>query len=303
MNTQTISEGASILVTGASGFLGSHVADALSDAGYKVILFDRNPSPYLRPDQSFIEGDLMDYDAILKAMEGCEAVYHFAAIADIGEASNNPRQTAQINVLGTVNMLEAARISKIKRFVFASTVYVYSNDGGFYRASKQSCERFIETYRQEYGLSFSILRYGTLYGRRSNMNNRIYAMINNALKTKKIHHPGNGNSLREFIHVADAARLSVKILEQEYADRHLVLTGQEKHRIMDAAQMLAEMLPDNIDVKFEGGEPEGHYELTPYYFNPQVGHKLVPSDFVDFGQGLLDCIEEQYKTDNKPEEI
>lgn len=284
-----------VLITGGSGFLGSHVADALTKAGFKVVIYDREPSPYLQDGQEMVVGDLMDFATLSKAIQGCDYIYHFGAIADIDEASRNPVKTASVNVMGTVYLLEAARQQNIKRFVFASTVYVYSNDGGFYRASKQSCERFIETFQEEHGLPFTILRYGTLYGRRSNMNNRIFAMIQTALSTQKIDHPGHGDAIREFIHVQDAARLTVKILDKEYENRHLILTGQEKFRLRDAAGMIAEMMSDKVDVNFRGESDKGHYELTPYAFNPKIGHKLVPQDYVDFGQGLLDCISEQYE--------
>lgn len=281
-----------VLVTGGSGFLGSHVADALTAQGYNVHIYDKEPSPYLLPAQTMIIGDLADMKTLSEAVKGCDYVYHFGGMAGISESNNTPVKTAQINVMGTMHLLELCRQHAVKRFVFASTVYVYSNDGGFYRASKQACEHFIETYQNECDLPFTILRYGTLYGRRANMENRIHAMIYNALTTGKIEHPGHGDAMREFIHVKDAARLSVDILDPAYENRHLILTGQEKYRLQDAAGMIAEMLPDAVDVTFRGESTDGHYKLTPYAFQPKMGNKIVPRDFVDFGQGLLDCMAE-----------
>jgi len=150
------------IVFGASGFLGSHVADALSIAGYRVRLFDRIASPYKRDDQEMIIGDIMDLSQVIEAAKGANVVYNFAAIADIDEAHDKPLATAAINVLGNMHALEAARIAGVRRFVFASTIYVYSESGSFYRASKQAAERFIETYHERYGLDYSILRYGSL---------------------------------------------------------------------------------------------------------------------------------------------
>ena len=299
----TINSGATVLVTGASGFVGSHVADALSDAGYKVRLFDRYESPWRRPDQSMYVGDLLNRDDVRAAARGCDAIYHYAAIADIGEAGHDPVRTAQVNIIGCLELLEAARENLCKRFVFASTVYVFSREGGFYRAAKQSCERFIETYQERFGLDFTILRYGTLYGRRAGMTNRIRAMVYDALRNKRINHPGSGESLREFIHVTDAARLSVRILSDEFSNRHYLLTGQEKLHVREVAMMIREILSEDIVVEFEEGEAEGHYALTPYAFSPPIGHKLVPSDFVDFGQGLRDCIEEQYVAEDVEQKL
>lgn len=283
-----------VVVFGGSGFLGSHVADALSLAGYVVRIFDHVPSPHLRPDQEMMVGDLTNPGMVMAAVEGCRAIFNFAAIADIGQANRDPRHTATVNVMGAINTLEAARLLGIGRYIFASTVYVYSRHGGFYRASKQAVENFIETYHEQHALPFTILRYGTLYGRRAGPTNRIHQMIHQALTAGQIDYPGSGNALREFIHVHDAAALTVETLEQRFVNRHLIVTGQEKLCIRELARMLQEMLPGRISLNFQDGEPEGHYELTPYTFNPKLGHKLVPDDFVDLGQGLLDCILEQF---------
>ncbi|MGH8683767.1 MAG: NAD-dependent epimerase/dehydratase family protein, partial [Nitrosospira sp.] len=126
------------IVYGASGFLGSHVADALSAAGYRVRLFDRCPSPYRRRDQEMIIGDVMDPAQVTEAAKGADVVYNFAAIADIDEAHDKPLATCTINVLGNMHVLEAARHAGARRFVFSSSIYVYSESGSFYRASMQA---------------------------------------------------------------------------------------------------------------------------------------------------------------------
>jgi UDP-glucose 4-epimerase len=292
-----MSDRKTIAVLGGAGFLGSHTADALSDAGYKVRIFDLTPSPWLRGDQDMVVGDLRDGDSLAKAVAGCHAVYHFAGIADIGECARDPMRTAEINLCGTINAMQACVAAGVKRFLFASTVYVYSGHGAFYRASKQAAEGFIQTFWQEYGLEYSILRYGTLYGRRADPRNRIYNLIREALTTGKILYPGSGKAVREFIHVRDAARLSVKVLDAEYANRHLVLTGLEKLSVEELLLMIKEIMSDRIDVDWANEEPPGHYRLTPYSFMPEVGHKMVPSDYVDLGQGLLDTMTEMVEND------
>ena len=120
-----------ILVLGGSGFLGSHVADALSEAGYKARIFDRRASPYLSGDQEMVIGDLLDADAVRRGAEGCACVYNFAGIADIDDAQARPIDTAQANIIGNIHALEAARAVGARRFVLASTVYVYSEAGSF----------------------------------------------------------------------------------------------------------------------------------------------------------------------------
>jgi UDP-glucose 4-epimerase len=281
-----------VVVFGASGFLGSHVADTLSAAGYHVRLFDRSPSPYLKSNQEMIVGDIMDLDQVIAAAKGTSIVYNFAAIADIDEAHNNPIPTATINVMGNMHVLEAARIAGARRFIFASSIYVYSESGSFYRASKQAAERFTETYHERYGLDYNILRYGSLYGRRADKRNGIYRMLHEAVENHSITYKGSGEAMREYIHVEDAARMSVQVLAPEFANRHLILTGQEKLRIKDVMTMISEILPWPVELHFDEANVIHHYEITPYAFQPRIGRKLVLNEHVDLGQGLLDCLRE-----------
>jgi UDP-glucose 4-epimerase len=239
-----------------------------------------------------IMGDIMDIDQVIEAARGAYAVYNFAAIADIDEAHNKPVATATINVLGNMHVLEAARIAGANRFVFASSVYVYSESGSFYRASKQAAERFTETYHDRYGLDYTILRYGSLYGRRADRRNGIYRMLHEAIQKHSITYHGSGNAMREYIHVEDAARMSVQVLTPEFANRHLILTGQERMRIRDVMTMISEIMPWNVELHFEEANAISHYEITPYAFQPRIGRKLVLNEHVDIGQGILDCIRE-----------
>lgn len=281
-----------VVVFGASGFLGSHVADALAAAGYQVRLFDRLESPFKKSNQEMIVGDIMDLDQVIEAAKGTSIVYNFAAIADIDEAHDKPIPTATINVLGNMHTLEAARIAGARRFVFASTVYVYSESGSFYRASKQAAERFTETYHERYGLDYNILRYGSLYGRRADRRNGIYRMLREAIEHHSITYKGSGEAMREYIHVEDAARMSVQVLAPEFANRHLILTGQEKLRIKDVMTMVSEMMPWPVELHFDEANTVHHYKITPYAFQPKIGRKLVLNEHVDLGQGLLDCLRE-----------
>ena len=134
------------IVFGGSGFLGSHVADALTAAGHTVTIFDWRQSEFFKPTQRMVIGDILSEEAVGQAMQGQEVVYNFAGLADIDETRGKPIETVKYNVLGNTILLEAAREAKVKRFVYASTVYVYSNSGSFYRCSKCACELYIETF-------------------------------------------------------------------------------------------------------------------------------------------------------------
>ncbi|MCG6152957.1 NAD-dependent epimerase/dehydratase family protein [Leptospira bandrabouensis] len=281
-----------VLVFGGSGFLGSHVADALSDAGHEVTIFDLVKSTWLRSDQKFVSGDLLDEKIVSEIVSGFDVVYNFAALADLNQALDKPVDTIRINVLGNTYILEACKKHNVKRFIYASTVYVYSREGGFYRCSKQASESYIEEYQKCFGLDFTILRYGSLYGPRSDESNGLYRIVKSALETGRITYEGSADSLREYIHVEDAARASVVAMGDEFKNQSVVLTGQEPMRVIELLKMLAEILGRPDSVEFLEGDQVGHYVRTPYAYQPKLGRKYIPPMHVDLGQGLLQLIDE-----------
>ena len=284
-----------ILVTGGSGFLGSHIADALSDAAHEVTIFDIRKSPYLRPDQKMITGDILDQECLDKIVKNQDVIYHFAGIADIDECAAKPVDTTKYNILGTVQLLEVCRKAGIKRFVFASSAYVYSDSGSFYAASKQACETFIENFSKLYDLKYTCLRYGSLYGTRSDERNSIYKLVKQAVQYGKIVYRGTGEEVREFIHVQDAAQISVVILRPEFENQNIILTGAEKMRYIDLLEMIREMLGNKIKIEILPSERKEHYKITPYNFSPKLGRKMVHNPHIDMGQGLLQCMAEVYE--------
>lgn len=281
-----------VTVIGGSGFIGSHVADQLSEAGYRVRIYDRMDSPWKRPDQEMIVGDLLDFGQMSSAVAGSDVVYNFAALADLNQALDQPLETVRVNILGNVQVLEACRISGVKRFVYASTVYVYSREGGFYRCSKQAAEHYVEEYQRVYGLDYTILRYGSLYGPRADASNGLLRIVRSALETGVVRYQGSPDALREYIHVEDAAMASVAALGDDFRNQSVVLTGQEPMRVYDLLKMLAEILGVPDAVEFVEGEYAGHYVRTPYAYQPKLGRKYVPPLHVDLGQGLLQLIDD-----------
>lgn len=281
-----------VCVVGGSGFLGSHVADQLSDAGNQVCIYDRAPSRWLRPDQEMIIGDVLDVEKLTRAIAGSNVVYNFAAIADLNDALHKPVDTVQVNVVGTVNVLEACRMHAVRRFVCASTVYVFSREGGFYRCSKQAAEQYVEEYQRAFGLDFTILRYGSLYGPRADETNGLYRIVRDALARGSISYDGNPESIREYIHVEDAARASILVLGEEFRNESVVLTGHQPMRVVDLLKMLAEILGYSASVEFRDRAYAGHYVRTPYAYQPKLGRKYAPTLHVDLGQGLLQLIDE-----------
>ena len=290
------------VVIGGSGFLGSHLADALTNAGYAVSIFDVRRSPWLKPDQEMILGDIRDEDILHECIAGCRYVYHLAGIADIDEAARSPRTTVEQNIIGSTVVLDCCLHEKVERFLFASTLYVYSEQGSFYRVSKQAVELLIEAYHERYGLDYTILRFGSLYGPRAQEWNGLKRYVTQAVREGRIVYLGTGEERREYIHVKDAARLSVEALAPEHANQCITLTGTQILNSNELLRMIKEIMGGKVEIEFnpEQRDPE-HYEMTPYRFTPRMARKMVPNVFVDIGQGILDLVEEVY-LQNGPEE-
>ena len=107
-----------------------------------------------------------------------------------------------------------------------------------------------------------------------------------------MYYEGSPETMREYIHVEDAARASVDVIGEEFRNQHIILTGVEKMRVYDLLKMLAEImdLPDSVE--FGKSDLAGHYVRTPYAYQPKMGRKFIPNMHVDLGQGLLELIEE-----------
>lgn len=284
------------VVTGGAGFVGSHIADALSERGYQVTIVDRERSPWLGRGQTLVQGEITDATQVASAVEGADVVYHLAALADLNEGKTKPMETARVNLLGTLNVLEAMRAHAPKaRLMFASTIYVFSREGGFYRCSKQACETYIEEYARVFDLPYTVLRYGSLYGPRSGPSNGVYRLLQQAASKGRVAYAGSPDDVREYIHVEDAARLSVDAAGPEFVGKHLVLTGTQATRASDLFTMFGEILGKPIEVDY-GNEAQGHYRVTPYTYTPRPGRKMTATNFVDMGQGLLEVVEQLHRS-------
>ena len=292
------------IVTGGAGFIGSHMVDLLLSVGYQVHVLDnftggheRNLEQHSKNSALHVEkADICKLDPRNKLFDNAKYVFHFAAVADIKEAQENPVKTVEVNILSTAYILDACRKHNVSRFLFGSTIYVYSNYGSFYRSSKQACELIIENYHDIYNIDYTILRYGSLYGPRANKFNLINKVITQALKDKKITREGNGQELREYIHVKDAAKASVKMLDDGYSNSNIMITGIQAMRIRDFFVMVNEIFENKIEIEYlDSKELDKHYNITPYTFKPKVATRYQLKNYHDLGQGVLDQIHEIYE--------
>ncbi|MGL1862826.1 MAG: NAD(P)-dependent oxidoreductase [Pseudodesulfovibrio sp.] len=292
-----------VVVIGGSGFLGSHVADELSARGFNTVVYDREVSPWLSGNQEMVTGDILDAKSVQDVVSGAKYVYHLAGIADIGQAAANPRTTVETNIMGTTNVIEACLAGQVERLMFASTVYVYSSEGSFYKVSKQAGELLLENYQESFGLEYTIMRYGSLYGPRAQEWNGLKRYISQAIREKFVKYPGSGEERREYIHVGDAARLSVDALASDYANLCLNITGAQVLTSRELMGMINEILGGTVDIEFSSENRDSmHYKMTPYRFTPKHAMKITPRTFYDIGHGILEIVEETHNEAQREKE-
>lgn len=278
------------VVIGGSGFLGSHVADALIKKGFKVLVFDKKKSLWIKKNQKMLIGDIKNIPQLDRAIKGSDVVYNFAAVADIGEALDNPIKSAKVNIIGNINILELCKKYKVKRFIFASSIYVYSQQGGFYRSSKQAAELYVEEYSRQYNLNYTILRFGSIYGPRSDIRNGLSRIIYDALKIGRVKYRGSARAVRQFIHVKDAANACIDILKKKFRNQNILLTGKKLSKIKDIMLIIDKILGIGKKFKFDNKTQKGHYNISPYSYQPKPAKKYYTKSTVDLQRGLEELI-------------
>jgi UDP-glucose 4-epimerase len=283
-----------VLVTGGSGFLGSHLADAASAHGHQVRVLDLRPSPWLQSGQEQVLADVRDRDAVREAATGCEIIFHLAAIADLRAANADHERALDVNVQGTASVIDAARTHGVSRLVHASSIYVHSAAGAAYRDSKRAAEELVREAR-EAGLATTVLRFGSLYGPRADAGNAVRRLLLQVLTERRLDFWGDGTEVREYIHVADAAELALDALDARFAGSVLHLTGRERVTTRELLDLIAEMVGGDVEVTLRDQPFEGRYRLTPYSLDEdtvELGRRLTGATYIDLGLGLLQTLQE-----------
>ena len=289
-----------ILVFGGFGFLGHYLVNELLNRGYDVTVADIHESAKVEANITYIKCDITSKENIKNAFKTkkFDFVYNLAGFANLDIAIKYPIETIQLNVIGNMHILEECVKNNISRFVYASSAYAMSNKGSFYGISKLASEKIIEEYLKKFSLPFTILRYGSVYSERSYDNNYIYNLIKSAVLEGEINHNGDGNELREYIHAADASKLSVDVIESEdFKNLHVILTGNERMKRSDLFNMVKEILNDQVEIKYKNDGYHNHYNFTPYSFEPSVSRTLSANPHIDMGQCLLECVRSVYKNE------
>ena len=289
-----------VLVFGGFGFLGHYLVNELLNRGYEVTVADIHENEKLESNITYIKCDITSKENVENVFKNkqFDVVYNLAGFANLDTAVKYPIETIQLNVIGNMHILEQCVKNNISRFVYASSAYAMSNKGSFYGISKLASEKIVEEYLKKYSLPFTILRYGSVYSEKSYDNNYIYNLVKSAVLEGEINHNGDGNELREYIHAADASKLSVDVIESEdFKNLHVILTGNERMKRSDLFNMVKEILNDQVEIKYKNDGYHNHYNFTPYSFEPSVSRKLSANPHIDMGQGLLECVRSVHKNE------
>jgi UDP-glucose 4-epimerase len=245
-----------ILVTGGSGFIGSHVVDKLMDNDLDVKVFDmRKPH---REDVKFIKGDIVSVEELNAAMKDVEYVFHIAALSNINKVVENPLETVDLNIMSTVKVLEAARNSRVERVICASSYFVGSGSGHLYTTTKASSEMLCKDYYTLYGLPFTILRYGTAYGPRSRGEDVISIFVKRALSHQPLTIHGDGNQSRNFIYAEDLAEGNVAALKEIAKNQTYNLEGMRPITVKEVAETVKKLIGD-VEIEYKEERP-GDFE-------------------------------------------
>ena len=278
-----------VLIYGGSGFLGRNLANYLNKKKHKVTVFDKKKIHFDK-NIKFIKGNILNLKQVKKATKGQDIVYNLAGISDIGDSIKNPISTTRINILGSVFTLEAAVKYTVKRYIFASSIYVLSRQGGFYKTSKKSVESFIEEYNKKNKLKYTILRFGSVYGNESDPRNGIKKILKSALNNKNIIYGGTSRAERRFLHVNDAIKASIAILKKKYVNKSVLITGNKKIKIKNLIKTIQQILKIKKKVFFKRKPMMGHYDTNPFNDKPkkQITYMVKPT--ISLSQGIINII-------------
>jgi UDP-glucose 4-epimerase len=257
--------GAIVLVTGGSGFIGSHVVDALLAAGHQPRIYDARPSPH-HPHAPAVVADLDDLERLCAAASDCDAVIHLAAEADVNEVLADPVAAERRNARGTLHVLEAVRRAKVPRVIYASTIWAYSDTPAacheeslpllppahLYTATKLAGELYCHSYGELYGVEHTILRFGIPYGPRARPAAVVPAFVSRALAGEALTIAGDGTQSRRFVYVEDLADGVVRALAPAAANRTYNLVGEEDVSVREIADAVRAVVGD-VEVRHVPG--------------------------------------------------
>ena len=298
-----------ILVTGGAGFIGSHVADSFIQAGHQVVVVDNLHSgkeANLNPRAKFYRVDIRNRDALemVFQLERPDILCHQAALANVRESIARPAEYAEVNVIGTINLLELARQYGIKKIIYASTggacygepiKLPVTEDHPInpldpYGASKHAVEHYLYLYQANFKIPYTVLRYPNVYGPRQDPYGEAGVVAIFAVKLLKGEQPvinGDGLQTRDFVHVGDIARANVLASTR---DGEILNLGWGKGTDINTIFRKLRMLTGSKAEEIHGPAKLGEVRFT-YLDASRAGQALGWEPGVSLDEGLKQTVE------------
>lgn len=223
-----------VLVTGGAGFIGSHLTEGLLSAGYRVRVMDnlsQGHREWVHGDAEFLEGDITSLDQCRQACSGVSGIFHLAAMSRVAPSVDNIEGCTLPNVVGTQNILSAAREAGVRRLVYTGSSTFYGNTApphseempseflNFYSLTKAVGEQYCLLFDRQYGLSTATVRYFNVYGPRQPQTGTYALVLGIFLKRLAMGLPlvihGDGSQRRDFVHVKDAVAATIRVYESD----------------------------------------------------------------------------------------
>jgi UDP-glucuronate 4-epimerase len=293
------------LVTGAAGLLGLAVAKLLLARGEKVIAVDRVAHADL-DGVTIQQCDITDVNRLHElAVGGIGAVVHCGAYSGPMVARDQPYSMVNVNVMGTANVLEIARIHEAERVVFCSSANAYGavastiavtedvlpRPSSLYAASKIASEQLVTAYAQQYGVAGVSLRFAWIYGPRRTTDCVIRTMIDGALDSRPVHLPFGADFFRQFIHVDDAARSVLSALDADVLPQSVYnITGGTRVTLGQVASTVAQVIP-TADITLDDGPDPLDVDQSAFdigaasrdlAFDPAIGLRVGIASYADW---------------------
>jgi len=256
-----------IIVTGGSGFIGSHVVDTLLEQGHEVLIYDVE-APRYEQSCAYVRGDVRDIDRMARVIESGDIVFHLAAEANVNRFFESPVYSTDITANATLSVLEAARRKKAARVLLASTEWVYGslpeegdeaitedtpfagNPDHLYTSAKIASELFCRNYLSLYGVHYTVMRYGIPFGERARPETVTPIFIRRITSDKAITIHGDGSQSRQFIYVKDLARGNVACLNQPAENQVFNINGKRRISVLQIVRTLENILGKKAALEF-----------------------------------------------------